>query len=152
MHIKGFSRYTIQKNGVILNDFNVPIKYFKSNKYLQCYMVDDEGVSHVFGVHTVIAREHCPEWLPGCVVHHRDGNCHNNNVDNLECMSRSKHSAQHANPAAIIYRAKTVGPANKGKSMSEEFCKKCSESAKRRGFVGNQYVDKYGHRRQSTRS
>ena len=110
-------------------------------------MVDDDGKPHVFGVHSVIAREHCPEWFPKCVVHHKDGNQHNNHADNLECMSNAKHSRHHANPEAMIHRAKTAGPANKGKHMSEEFCRKCSESAKRRGFNGNQFIDKHGERR-----
>ena len=40
------------------------------------------------------------------------------------------------------------GPANKGKKMSKEFCEKCRQSASKRGFNGNQFIDKYGNPRQ----
>ena len=43
---------------------------------------------------------------------------------------------------------KLNGPANKGKKMSKEFCEKCRQSASKRGFNGNQFIDKYGNPRQ----
>lgn len=127
------------------------IKEFKSNKYLQCQVYDDEGVPHVFGVHQVIARLRCSTWFDGCIVHHKDENPHNNRPDNLECYSRRAHSSYHMQQPERKNRlseyVKHNGPANKGKKMSEEFRKHCSESAKQRGFNGNQYIDKYGHRK-----
>lgn len=51
---------------------------------------------------------------------------------------------------AIRTACKGRTPWNKGIKMSEEFCKKCSESAKNRKdgrFNGNQYVDAYGNRK-----
>lgn len=143
----GFSRYTIRRDGIILNEHSLPIKYFKSNKYLQCYLIDDNNNPHVFGVHSVIAMEYNKKWFPGCVVHHKDEDTHNNHADNLECLPRSKHSERHADPKAMISYVKQNGPLNKGQKMSDDFCKMCGESAKRRGFNGNQFVDKYGNRR-----
>ena len=128
-----FSRYIVYADGKIFDTAtNKLCKTFKSNKYLQCYLVDDKGISHVLGVHTVIAMFHCIDYFEGCVVHHEDGNCLNNCASNLRCMTRSAHSRKHANPDNLVQYVKINRPANKGKKMSREFCEKCSKSAKRR--------------------
>ena len=55
---------------------------------------------------------------------------------NLECYSRSEHARKHAVESDIGQRlgnyVKQNDPPNKGKKMSDEFRKHCSESAKRR--------------------
>ena len=33
--------------------------------------------------------------LPNDVVHHKDGDCFNNDISNLECVNRSKHASEH---------------------------------------------------------
>ena len=43
---------------------------------------------------------------------------------------------------------KLNGTAKKGNKMSKEFCEKCRQSASKRGFNGNQFIDKYGNPRQ----
>lgn len=146
------SRYTATDDGHIFDkDRGCFVKEFKSNKYLQCQVYDDEGVPHVFGVHQVVARLRCPDWFEGCIVHHKDEDGHNNSPSNLECCSRSHHSRNHIYKSGHEYMlreyVKTNGPSNKGKKMSEEFCKQCSISALKRGFNGNQYIDKNGNRR-----
>lgn len=48
-----------------------------------------------FFVHRLVwEMEHGPIPI-GHVVHHRDGNKHNNAIDNLECIPRSQHCAHH---------------------------------------------------------
>lgn len=37
---------------------------------------------------------------------------------------------------------------NKGKTIFKKFCEKCRQSASKRGFNGNQFIDKYGNPRQ----
>lgn len=142
------TNYDVQCDGTIINrQTHKQLKQFKSNKYLQCRVVDDDRKEHIVGVHSLVARFHCPDWFEGCVVHHIDEDPHNNHYTNLMCLSRSEHARHHADPYAIVQYTKTHGPTNKGKQMSEEFRRKCSESAKSRGFTGNQYVDKFGNRR-----
>ena len=146
------SRYRATDDGHIFDKENQCfIKEFKSNKYLQCQVYDDNGQVHVLGVHQVVARLRCLDWFEGCIVHHKDGDCHNNSVNNLSCYSRSYHSRQHIIDSGSSKRlsdyVKEHGPANKGKTMSEEFKHKCSCSARRRGFNGNQYVDRNKNKR-----
>lgn len=146
------SRYEATEDGHVFDkERNCFIKEFKSNKYLQCQVYDDEGIPHIFGVHQVVARLRCSDWFEGCIVHHKDEDGHNNRPDNLECYSRSTHSRYHVYQSGhshvLADHIKLCGPHNKGKKMSQEFCEKCSISAIQRGFNGNQYVDKNGNRR-----
>lgn len=130
---ENFNRYSVDTNGKIFDKkYQRYSRTFKSNKYIQCRLVDNEGKIHIMGVHSVIAMFHMSDYFLGCVVHHKDGNTINNTISNLECLSRSKHSALHANPTHLCAYTNQYGPWNKGKKMSSEFCKKCSESAKRR--------------------
>ena len=88
-------RYEVTIDGNIFDKKkNKPVKIFKSNKYLQCCIYDENG-KHVMGVHNVVAQVYCKDWFEGCVVHHKDNNQHNNNADNLECLSNSKHTKLH---------------------------------------------------------
>lgn len=88
--------YTITKDGcVFVKSTGKPVKIFKSNKYLQCCVFDENGKKHVVGIHTLVARVHCKDWFEGCVVHHKDNNQHNNHADNLECLSLREHVKLH---------------------------------------------------------
>lgn len=125
----------VYKNGELINPF-------KSNKYLQVYMRDKNNKRRICGVHTIIAMKYL-NFFDGCVVHHKDENTHNNCLNNLEVQEKSKHTSFHAKKNEKFYKSRLGKEAwNKGIKMSEEFCKHCSESAKRRGFNGNQYVNK----------
>lgn len=126
------------------------LKYFKSNKYLQCVVFDDEGKTHTLGVHTVVARLRLPDFQEGYLVHHKDENTHNNSVTNLECMSRSEHAKLHMKDNRMLANyIKKHGPVNKGKPATKRFREKCRQSALKRiareklkgqQFHGNQYV------------
>ena len=89
-------RYIISIDGksIIDKKTNKPIKIFKSNKYLQCCIHDENG-NHVMGVHSVVAQKYSPDWFEGCNVHHKDHNPQNNRVDNLECLNPSEHVKLH---------------------------------------------------------
>lgn len=88
-------RYDVSEDGVIIDkQTNKPVKIFKSNKYLQCCIFDENG-KHIMGVHNVVAQIYCDNWFDGCVVHHKDGNQQNNCVDNLECLQLAEHSRRH---------------------------------------------------------
>lgn len=140
-----FSRYKVYPNGQIYDlDRKDFLKQFKSNKYLQCRLVDNNGNAIVMGVHTVVAMFLLPDWFEGCIVHHKDGDTKHNEVTNLQCMSREEHSRHHADCTRLAEYIKSNGPHNKGKKMSAEFCEKCRISAKKRHFLSNQKPDKNG--------
>ncbi len=142
-----FPNYDVSEEGEVYKD-GIKMTPFKSNKYLQVVLIDVEHKKHIFGVHTVVAMKYLPDYELGCIVHHVDGNCHNNKLKNLVVLSRSEHSRLHNKGNRLLANyVKQNGPANKGKKMSEAFCQKCSDSAKLRGFNGNQFVDKFGNSR-----
>lgn len=134
MDATDFPRYSVSATGEIWDyEKKRPTKIFKSNEYYQCVLFDKNGKKHVYGVHTVVAMFHCFDYFPGCVVHHVDGDKHNNIASNLCCMTRNEHALMHSNyPAAMLAKIKTDGAWNKGKKMSEEFREHCRLAAQRR--------------------
>ena len=123
------------------------LKQCCSNGYKQVTMRDENAKRRVCGVHCVVAMKYL-NYFDGCVVHHKDGNRENNNLDNLEVYYRNFHSHLHGlNNESFKCLNKGKPAWNRGVKMSDEFCKHCSDSAKKRGFVGNQFIDKFGNRR-----
>ena len=92
---------------------------------------DDDHKRHVFGVHQVVAMAYLP-YYKGCVVHHIDGDKHNNNVSNLEVKSNSEHARHHADPTRLVNWVHEHGSPTKGMKMSDEFRQHCKEAALRR--------------------
>lgn len=108
-------KYTITKTAKIFNPQNEEIHQFNSNGYKQvCIMPIDGGRRRIFGVHQLMAMTFLPEYSSDCVVHHKDHNKSNNNLNNLECKTRSEHSREHADPSALQKYIIYYGPANKG--------------------------------------
>ena len=127
-----YPNYKVTRDGVVYKN-GIIMKPFKSNKYLQVLLYDKDHNRHIFGVHTLVAMLYLPKFYVGCIVHHIDSDTHNNNAENLEIMSQSEHARKHGKEyCACVEHTKKYGPWNKNKKMSPEFCKKCSESAKRR--------------------
>ena len=142
-----FPNYDVDQNGNVYKGGSI-MQPFKSNKYLQVVMYDKDNNKNVFGVHTVVAMKYLDNFHKGCVVHHKDKNTHNNKVENLEVLERGEHSKLHNKDNNFLADyVKTHGTWNKGKKMNEEYRDICRKSAKKRGFNGNKYVDKYGNRR-----
>lgn len=150
-----YPNYDITEDGKVFKD-GIEMMPFRSNKYLQVLLYDTEHKRHIFGVHTLVAMVYLPDFYVGCIVHHKDKNCHNNNVDNLEIMSRSEHARKHGKEyCACGEYSKIHGSWNKGKHLSETHKTKLSEAYKRnlskmpmhRMFYGNQYVDEYGNQK-----
>lgn len=138
---ENFPNYDCDESGNVFKNGR-QIEPFKSNKYLQIYLRDKNNKKRICGVHTLVAMKYL-DFYEGCVVHHKDRNTHNNCLDNLEVQSKTHHTSIHARENEKFCKSRKGKIAwNKGMKMSEEFCKKCSESAKKRGFNGNQYVNK----------
>lgn len=116
----------VYKNNVIMNPF-------KSNKYLQVVLYDKDGNKKVYGVHTVVAMKYLDEFYQGCVVHHKDENPHNNNLENLEILDRSNHTKLHMKgDTRLADYVKEHGSWNKNKKMNEEYRQICKQSALKR--------------------
>lgn len=150
-----FPDYFVTQEGKVFKR-GIEVSPFKSNKYLQVLLYDTEHIRHIFGVHTLVAMVYLPNFYKGCIVHHKDKDCHNNNVENLEIMSQSEHARKHGKEyCACGEHNKKYGSWNKGKHLSEEHKRKLSEAYKRNlsktsvhsEFHGNQYVDAHGNRK-----
>lgn len=63
------------------------------------------------------------------VVHHKDHNPNNNNIDNLELMTNSEHASWHATNDNYGDNIKSFGGWNKGQKMSEDFKEHCRKAA-----------------------
>lgn len=124
---KHFPDYDCDECGNVYHN-GVMIKPFNSNGYLQVLLFDADHKRCVTGVHVAVAMKYLP-YYPGCVVHHKNMDKHDNNVSNLEVKDNATHSREH-----MMGKRLTAGrvPWNKGIKMSKEFCKKCSVSALRR--------------------
>ena len=127
---KLFPDYDVDTNGVVYK-MNQELHPFKSNKYLQVVMFDADRRKRVMGVHTVVAMKYL-DYYTGCIVHHLDENTQNNQLYNLQILSKSEHSKLHyATNNAFKNKSGVHGGWNKGQKMSTEFCRHVSESAKR---------------------
>lgn len=126
-----FPNYFVTQDGVVYKNGEV-LKPFKSNKYLQVVLYDNQHKRHIFGVHTLVAMIYLDGFYAGCVVHHKDRNCHNNTLSNLEIHSRVEHSREHGKEyCACGEHNKKYGSWNKGKHLSDEHRKNLSKSAKK---------------------
>lgn len=142
-----YPNYMVTPDGAVYKN-GYEMKPFKSNKYLQVLLYDVEHNRHIFGVHTLVAMVYLSDFYFGCIVHHKDGNTHNNSVDNLEIMSQSEHAQKHGKVyCACAEYNKKYGSWNKGKHMTLEQRKHLSNVRKGQKFKGNQYVDAYGNRK-----
>lgn len=126
-----FPNYDVDKQGNVYKQ-GILVKPFKSNKYFQVVLFDKEHNKKVLGVHTIVAMKYL-NYFKGCVVHHINGNTHDNSLENLEVISRSEHSKLHGKDNERFKTMNLNKPAwNRGIKMSESFCQHCSISAKKR--------------------
>lgn len=124
---ENFTNYVVNRDSSIFRRDGSPVKIFKSNKYLQCCLFDKSGTKHVMGVHTVIAMFHSDDWYDGCVVHHKDGDYHNNHINNLEIMSRKEHTAQHHKEHTLFNIGEHSGKYQTGKNNPKAKAVRCVE-------------------------
>lgn len=68
-------------------------KYFDSQNRV---WITTKEYGQILESHFVFLKFHNLEYVPeGYVIHHKDHNPQNNNIDNLELMSLSQHSSYH---------------------------------------------------------
>lgn len=125
-----YPNYDCSTRGAIYENGN-PKHQFNSNGYKQVKIKDKNGISKVIGSYCVVAMKYL-DYYEGCDVHHKDQNRSNNNLSNLEIKDHKEHAREHSKENTIFHTLNKGKPAwNKGMKMSKEFCKKCSESAKK---------------------
>jgi hypothetical protein len=91
IRIYGFSRYEINRFGVIRNtltnrEISVNVNDYG---YIRASLYDDDGRRRTPTVHRLIGNAFIPNPNNLETINHKDGNKLNNSIDNLEWMSRS---------------------------------------------------------------
>lgn len=82
-------------------------------------------------LHRVIWEEHYGEIPKGYVVHHKDGNKLNNDIENLELMSLKEHGNMHHKGKKLSREHRdNISKARKGMVFSEEHCNNISKAKK----------------------
>lgn len=134
-----FERYRIN---VLEQDLTAPPKveviddnYQKFNGVL--YRKNNHGhYSTGQGIHQVVYRYYCGEIPTGYEIHHKDKNKSNNDIFNLQILTKAEHQKLHNQKGNVLVRKEeiTTTCANCGKIFSTRrrgiikfCCKKCSD-------------------------
>lgn len=149
--------YLVNRMGIV-----VSVKYLRELKhtaystdgYRRLVLSDVLGQSHMIYLHRIVAYMFIPNPNNLPIINHIDENPSNNCADNLEWCTvqyNNTYNDVHLRRGKVYSEniKRNGGPWNKGKHsiISDETRHKMAAAAKRRGFVGNQYVDKYGNLR-----
>lgn len=84
------------KNGVYENITPYEIKPPDGMYYPANILVNINGRNILKSVHRVIWVYHHGPITDNRIIHHKDGNRHNNNINNLSCITRKEHQNIHA--------------------------------------------------------
>lgn len=90
--IKGFSNYLISMNGDVYSIFTKKYlaKIKHSHGYLFVAIKGDDGKRYNKYIHRLVAEVYIPNRDNKPFVNHKDGNKHNNRIDNLEWCTNSE--------------------------------------------------------------
>ena len=85
------------KNPPVSVEFNgVQYRLMGAGRYYLSQSTTNEGRVGAKGLHVAIWEEHHGKKVPpNHCIHHVDGNCMNNEPENLECVPAAKHFAEH---------------------------------------------------------
>lgn len=88
--IESHPRYGVSRDGTIINDRNnIKVPQETSNGYLKVDLYDN-GKKSSKRIHRLVAEAYIPNPYNKPDVNHKDGNKHNNSVDNLEWVTKSE--------------------------------------------------------------
>jgi hypothetical protein len=80
--------YEVSNTGLVRNRKGKTLSpYMHRERYLKVSLYNSDGVKKNFPVHRVVAIAFIPNPLGLSDVNHKDLNCENNNVENLEWLS-----------------------------------------------------------------
>lgn len=92
--INQFGNYEVSTDGCVRNAITgVLLKQSargSKSDYYQVMITSDDGERMHKNIHRLVAEAFIPNPLNKPCVNHKDGNKHNNNVDNLEWVTRSE--------------------------------------------------------------
>lgn len=141
--IEGFSRYRVSDKGRVLNVWTDKIlKINTKPKYSQVGLVNDEGITKCLLVHRLVAQAFIPNPDNKPTVNHKNGDKHDNDVDNLEWATQqenvnhafetglknfgntprgSKHGTAKLTDIDIMYIRKRVANGESQNSLAKEY-------------------------------
>lgn len=88
-----------------LSDKPRKLKFSRRLDYDNCTLVDDDGNLCYFRVHRLIAMAFIgvPDNADNLLVHHKNGNKHDNRAENLEWITAKEHSREHNGKELYCY-------------------------------------------------
>ena len=91
---------SLQQGNIMRNGEYILVKapdWFKGKRYRNRYCYEH---------HLVWEKETGLSVPNGCIIHHKDGDKHNNNFDNLQLMTNQNHAAFHSKKGRAFYKLK----------------------------------------------
>ena len=107
------------------SEYNTAFRYtLVGNRdcYKLCLYINNKRIKYevILVYRFIVAQSIGRKLKENEVVHHIDGNCLNNDLNNLVIMTRNEHSRHHAVELNTADRIKKYGGWNKGLKMSDE--------------------------------
>ena len=134
--------YSYTKESSYVSHFGKDLKQFKRMGYLAVNLYKNKK-SKTTAVHRIVAQAFIPNPLELKEVNHKDGNKHNNNVENLEWCTR-QHNAKHAYNTGLSKISKKSIELSKQRmckfNQSDVGKKHCSDNGKARRKLSKEQV------------
>ena len=123
--IKGFSHYSIDEKGIVINDLTNKIKTPTSNLTGKGYLYIDlweNGKKYRKYIHRLVAQTFIPNPENNPYINHIDGNPHNNKVNNLEWCTPLE-NVEHASKVLGVMKQYKIANEKRKRAVWQIDCK-----------------------------
>ena len=129
--VKSKERPIVMSNGIVRHHKEFILKPINHNQgYLSVNLYLDGGKQCKRLIHILVAEAFIPKYIDGLEVNHKDGNKHNNRVENLKWCTH-KENVHHCNNTGLRSDVKKVAAIKNGKVVAcGDFSRELAEKLK----------------------